>query len=400
MTNKKNFCVSPWIHLHTWPNGNVYPCCMTGMEDIFGNLKENSLEEIWNSSKMKRLRQEFLLDKRPNSCNRCFELEDAGQTSMRNMLNESFEHHIHESKKTNLDGSYEKFNIAYWDFRFSNICNFKCRTCGPQLSTSWFDDTKKIWGTLPDDALPIKEKKDTWEEIEPLFDTVEEIYFAGGEPLIMEQHYRILQRLDEMKKYDVRLRYNTNFSQLRYKNLHVDKLWKKFNSVSLSVSLDGYDSKGEYIRKNMDWNKILENRKKLDPMPKNIYFFINCTLSVMNSFHVVDFHRHCVETGFIEMPDRFRLNILQHPLHFRLQILPDPLKKKLVHHYKSYISELQKQENSDAIVGDFNTVIKLIESEDYSHEIPNFIENINQFDKIRNEKFVDTFFELRDLLNE
>ena len=398
MTDKKNFCVSPWIHIHTWPNGNVYPCCMTSMEDTVGNLKENSLEEIWNSTKMKQLRQDFIADKRPKSCKRCFEVEDAGQTSMRNMLNETFNNHLHKEHDTEADGTYKNFSIPYWDFRFSNICNFRCRTCGPQLSTGWFEDTKKIWGSLPEDALPIREKKDTWEEIEPMFDSVEEIYFAGGEPLIMEQHYRILQRLDEMKRYDVRLRDNTHFSQMSYKNLHVDQLWKKFNSVSLSVSLDGYGPEGEYIRKNMDWKKILENRKKLDPMPENIYFFINCTVSVMNSFHIVDFHRHCVQTGFIENPNRFRLNILQHPLHFRMQVLPDHLKKSLIQHYETYIEELQQQKESDMIISDFNSVISLIKSEDFSSELATFKYNINQLDKIRKENFSNLFPELADII--
>jgi len=398
MTDKKNFCISPWVHIHTWPNGNVYPCCMTSMEDTVGNLKDNSLEEIWNSPKIKQLRTDFLKDKRPKSCKRCFEVEDAGQTSMRNMLNETFKSHTYKGKKTKLDGTYENFDVTYWDFRFSNICNFKCRTCGPQLSTGWFDDIKKIWGSIPEDALPIKEKKDLWEEIEPMFDTVEEIYFAGGEPLIMEQHYRILKRLDQMKRYNVRLRYNTNFSQLSYKNLHVNELWKKFDSVSLSVSLDGYGVKGEYIRKNMNWNKILENRKKLNPMPENIYFFINCTISVMNSFHVVDFHRHCVETGFIEDPNRFRLNILQHPLHYRIQILPNFLKESLIKHYESYINELECQKDSDAIIEDFRSVISLIKSEDYSSELSNFKYNIDQLDAIRKESFSNVFPELRDIV--
>jgi len=178
MTNKKNFCISPWIHIHTWPNGNVYPCCMTPMEDTVGNLKDNSLKEIWNSTKMKQLRQDFLDNKRPKSCKRCFEMEDAGQGSVRTMLNENFKNHLTKADDTERDGEYKNFDIVYWDFRFSNICNFKCRTCGPQLSTAWFDDTKKIWGTLPADALPIKAKTDIWKEIEPLFYTVEEIYFA------------------------------------------------------------------------------------------------------------------------------------------------------------------------------------------------------------------------------
>lgn len=398
MNNKKNFCISPWIHLHTWPNDQVYPCCMTPMENPVGNLKENSLEEIWNSSKMKDLRVTFLKDNRPSSCNRCFEMEDAGQQSFRQSLNQQYKHHFDKIDNTLSNGTFKDFNLVYWDFRFNNICNFKCRTCGPQLSTGWYEDTKKIWGSLPNDIKVVDNDIQTWEEIEPLFSSVEEIYFAGGEPLIMEEHYRILKRLDEMKRYDVKLRYNTNFSQLEYKNLKVYEIWKKFQSVELSASLDGSGLKGEYIRKNMKWSKILENREKINPVPDNIYFYINFTLSVMNCFHVVDFHRECVETGFIETPNQFRLNVLQHPLHFRLQILPNDLKIKLIECYEKYIEDLSKLENSQSIINDFRAAINFIQSENYTHEIDNFKKYIRQLDNIRKEKFSNIFPELSELM--
>lgn len=400
MNNKKNFCISPWVHLHTWPNNQVYPCCMTPMEYPIGNLKNSSLKELWNSKKIKDLRVEFLNDQRPTSCQRCFEMEDMGQRSWRQSLNGHYSHHFSKVDTTDEDGTFSDFNLVYWDFRFSNICNFRCRTCGPQLSTGWYEDTKKIWGRLPDDVKVIKETAETWEEIEPLFPVVEEIYFAGGEPLIMEEHYRILQKLDKMKRYDVKLRYNTNFSQLEYKNLKVQDIWPKFQSVELSVSLDGGGVKGEYIRKNMNWNKILKNRNEFNPMPSNIYFYINFTLSVMNCFHVVDFHRECVNTGFIENPDRFRLNMLQHPFHFRIQILSDALKHKLIRHYEKYIIELQTLNNSSSIITDFQMAINFIKSESYKHEIKNFKQSINQIDNIRNELFINIFPELRELFNE
>jgi len=396
--NKKNFCISPWIHLHTWPNKQVYPCCMTPMDSPAGNLKNNSLREIWNSKKIKDLRLQFLKDERPESCNRCYKMEDLGQRSVRQKLNEDFKDHLYKADVTKNNGTFDDFNLVYWDFRFNNICNFRCRTCGPQLSSGWYEDTKKMYGKLPLDVDIVKENDKTWEEIEPLFDVVEEIYFAGGEPLIMEEHYRILKKLDEMGRYDVRLRYNTNFSQLKYKSLQVDELWPKFNSVHLSISLDGGGPKGEYIRKNMEWDKILKNREKFKPMPENIYFYVNFTLSVMNSFHVVDFHRECIETGFIETPDHFRLNILQFPLHFRLQIMPDNLKEKLIKTYENHIEYLKTFKYSKSMISDFNTAINFIKEEDHQKEIIEFKKIINQVDGIRNEKFDEIFPELRDLI--
>jgi radical SAM protein with 4Fe4S-binding SPASM domain len=207
--NNKTFCISPWIHLHTYPNESVYPCCLTPRNFTVGNLKEKSLKEIWNDEPMKQLRQNMMNDKKSESCRRCYAFEEAGQTSMRNTLNERYHHHFDKVDVTDITGSYPDLNLVYWDFRFSNICNFKCRMCGPQLSTGWYEDTKKMYKILPSDVPQEVDPNKLWSQIEPLFDSVEEIYFAGGEPLIMEEHYRILKKLDEMKKYDVRIRYNS-----------------------------------------------------------------------------------------------------------------------------------------------------------------------------------------------
>lgn len=395
---RKNFCISPWIHLHTWPNNQVYPCCMTPMEHPVGDLQTDDLKTIWNSEKMKDLRLKFLRDERPETCSRCYRMEDLGQRSVRNKLNDDFKHHIEKIKFTKEDGTFDDFNLVYWDFRFNNICNFRCRTCGPQLSSGWYEDTKKMYGRLPFDVKVIKNNAETWEEIEPLFDIVEEIYFAGGEPLIMEEHYRILKKLDEMKRYDVRLRYNTNFSQLKYKSLNVAEIWPKFDSVHLSISLDGGSSRGEYIRKNMAWDEILQNREKFKPMPGNIYFYINFTLSVMNSFHVVDFHRECIETGFIETPDHFRLNILQFPMHFRLQILPKTLKQRLIEHYEKHIEYLKTFKYSKSMINDFQTAINFINAEEHQNQILEFKRIIDKVDDLRKEKFEEIFPELIELI--
>lgn len=405
MNNKQdNFCIAPWIHLHTWPNGNVYPCCMTPMEEPIADLTKQSLRDVWNSESMRKMRLKMLNNERPYSCRRCYEMDDANQPSMRTMLNDSYSNHIDKVKHTDENGYFKQFNLVYWDFRFSNICNFRCRTCGPQLSTGWYDDTKKIWGSLPKDVMKIETSDITWEQIDDLFPIVEEIYFAGGEPLLMEEHYNILERLDEERRYNVRLRYNTNFSRLKFKNKNVVDYWKKFNSVSIWASIDGSRSKGEYVRKGLDWNKIEQNRQQLDSLSNNVELCINYTLSVMNAFHVTEFHREMVETGFISNPDKFRLNIVQHPIHFRFQILPEFYKKKLIDHYENYIKnylvKIVDSPTESSIINDFRSAIDMLKGEDFSNHLQDFFDHTNQLDRLRGEKFEEIFPEYRELVNE
>jgi len=207
LKDSKTFCMAPWVHLHIWPNGDTYPCCMTPMNLSVGNFQHSTLLELWNSEDMKNLRTNILNDKKSESCQRCYELNSTGRKSVRDSINSEFADSYDIIDTTNTDGSVDKLNLKYWDFRFSNICNFKCRSCGPHLSTAWFNDHEKLYGKRDSRTRQTfysgGSAKKLWSEIEPLFDIVEEVYFAGGEPLIMEEHYKILKKLDEMNRHDV-----------------------------------------------------------------------------------------------------------------------------------------------------------------------------------------------------
>jgi len=396
--NKKVFCISPWIHLHTWPNEIVYPCCLTPRNFSVGSLKEQSLKEVWNGEPMKALRRNMINGVKSESCRRCYAFEEAGQTSMRNTLNERYQHHITEVDKTSADGYYENLNLVYWDFRFSNICNFKCRMCGPQLSTGWYEDTKKIYKTLPIDIPHETDPDKLWKQIEPLFETVEEIYFAGGEPLIMEEHYRILKKLDEMKRYDVRIRYNSNFSQLKYKSLDVLDLWPKFKSVEMYASIDGNGERGEFIRKGLSWNKFLKNRNELQNRAPNVRFVINYTLTVLNAFHAIDFHRDIFENRVIDNIDDFMINLAVDPQHLSVQILPKEHKIKLETDINSYIKEYLEKNNANFTINHFKSLINFLHADDKQRLIPKFNEQMNTLDLIRNESWKKTFPEIAGIV--
>ena len=317
----------PWVHLHTWPNGNVYPCCITPMEHIAGNLNDNSLEEIYNSDLIKDIRVKMLNDERHEACARCYHQEDSGGHSMRHRANKSWKHYENLIETTEDDGTVEEMKLPYWDFRFSNICNFKCRSCGPQLSTGWYPDTKKIAvletgrSFLPDD-VPKKNTFDLWEQIEPHFESVEEIYFAGGEPLIMEEHYRILKKLDAMGKHDVLIRYNTNFSEMRYKDLHVLEFWPKFKNIEVGASIDGMEEQGEFIRSGFNWEQFKENRNRMKETCSHVNFYVSSTISIQNAYHIVPFHHALVDGGYIDSYNSFNVNIVTEPKHLDMRILP------------------------------------------------------------------------------
>ncbi len=386
----------PWTHLHTWPDGRILTCCMSPSDKPMGNLKEITLEQAWNSEQQKQLRKDLLSGKQNSICDRCHEMERNDISTTRQWANKHLAKHMDVVESTKEDGTVDKVNLPYIDFRFSNICNFKCRTCGPELSSSWFDDHSKIWGKPDHKKIirPYKDEKTFWEKVEPYMDGLEEIYFAGGEPLIMEEHYRILKRLVEKKMFHVKLKYNTNFSQMTYKDIDVMKEWDKFEQVEIGASLDASHKRGEYLRKGQSWKQVEDNRKRMFDTCPRAYFFLATCLDVFNSFHVPDFHIDWYERGWIK-DEGSLINPLLTPAYLRIQMLPAPLKDQLREKYNTAQEWMDKNTKSKS--KRYDALIKFLDEADYSHKIKEWYRTTERLDDMRNENWRDVFPELQDL---
>jgi len=216
-----------------------------------GNLRKDDIKTIWNDGKMRNMRRKMLQDLPCGECKKCYEQEKAGFFSMRNSANKHFGHHINEVDLTATDGNHPEFKIRYWDIRFSNICNFRCRYCGPNFSSNWWEDKAALYGKESIGHSKFlyagKHKDDIWNQMVEHIPHLEQIYFAGGEPLIMDEHYKLLLELINRKLTHVRLIYNTNFSELNYKKHDVLELWKEFPSVSVEgrIHAQGHDMVGD-----------------------------------------------------------------------------------------------------------------------------------------------------------
>ena len=140
----------PWMHMHAFPDGRAYPCCLADYWHPVGDLRKNTMEEVWNQDKYKQLRINMLTEQPSKECTKCYEQEQAGFFSMRNDSNRNYGHHIGEIDATKDDGTNPKFKIRYWDVRFSNLCNFRCRSCGPIFSSNWYNDHVKLYNVKPD----------------------------------------------------------------------------------------------------------------------------------------------------------------------------------------------------------------------------------------------------------
>ena len=398
----KTFCIYPWIHLHAFPTGESYPCCNTEMSESVGNTRNDTLEEIWHSAPMRDVRNKMLVGEKVKGCTRCYEQEDNGFFSMRMSANKHFGHHI-----SLTDNPEPPMNMVYWDIRFSNLCNLRCRSCGHIFSSNWYDDQVKILeleqGTTENWKSRHKRinfagrsEDDIFNQLESQIDNLEQVYFAGGEPLIMEEHYRLLNKLIELGKTNVRLIYNTNFSQLTYKKTNVLEMWREFDSVSIGASLDAMGKRAEYIRKGTDWNQVERNREQMLQICPQVDFYISPTLSIMNALHLPDFHRDWVTKGFLK-PQDLNINILQDPEYFRIDVLPYKYKVNIQEAYTKHIDWLKPKDKLTRATIGFESAIKFMMADDKSHLLPKFYDRTAKLDTIRNENILDAIPELRYL---
>ena len=395
LTESKTFCIYPWIHLHAYPTGEAYPCCHAEMGvGQVGNCRENTLEQIWTDAPMQRLRANMLSETPNAACTRCYEQEASGFFSGRKSANK---HHGHHVKKLETN----PFEMTYWDIRFSNLCNLKCRSCGHIFSSQWYQDQAKLAGGNWKQKNTVlnyagRTETDMWSQLEPHLEYVEQIYFAGGEPLLMEEHYRILDELVRRKRFDVRLVYNTNFTHTDLKGQSVFEYWKQFKSVAVGASLDASGARGEYIRKGTDWTVVEQNRRDMLAICPKVDFYISPTLSIMNAWHLPDFHRDWVAKGLIRAQD-LNVNILQDPPHYRIDIAPAEYKGVLMARYREHIEWLRGQDPLQRATQGFESAITFMTATDNTPLIDTFWRKTHELDAIRKESLLDVIPELKAL---
>jgi len=403
------FCILPWIHMHAWPDGRAMPCCIADSDQPFGDLKTNTIEEVWNSEKYKELRKAMLQGKQLDACKRCYELEASTWIwTLRKNSNEWFgDKHFDLVEKTNEDGSIDEMRMAYMDVRFSNICNMKCRSCGPELSSLHAQEHGELYGKHEianilnnngSTVVNIAKKNNYWENLQKYLPDVEEVYWAGGEPLITNEHYKILDRWIESGKTDVRLRYTTNFSNMRYKSKSIYSYWEQFEDVQVSASLDANGNRAEFMRHGTDWQQIEQNRVEMLERVPHVHFEITPTISLYNVWNFPDFHIDWVERGLVDI-DKCRLNVLTGPDFMRIDYIPEEYKRELRAKYIDYKKWAYEKCNSEDMVrevlGHIDSVLQFMNMGKYNQEKLNqFFKKNHTLDIHRKEDFWAVFPEL------
>lgn len=402
--------MAPWVTLHAWPSGDTWPCCVIIPDGKFKsgkgmtNLNETGIEDAWNAPLMKELRSNMINDVPSNACRRCIDEEKAGNPwSLRKHLNNQFfDKHFEKVYNTNTDGSHDNPEILYWDIRFNNLCNMKCRTCSVEFSSQWYEDSVKSFNY---DGPAYKGlPKEFWDDALPYLKNVEYVYFAGGEPLITEEHYTMLDTWISSGNTDLQIDYTTNFSKMNLGNKHVFDYWNKFSNVNVGASLDASYSRGEYLRKGTKWKDIVNNRRQMIVECPDTRFFLSSTISIFNALHFPDFHKEWLEEGLVSLHD-ININFLTEPNWLSIQNLPIDYKKKIEKRWREHIDYLEQNyfkninssiyDNED-MLNTWVSVINYMLSYDQPDDkmIKTFVHNTQWLDNFRSEYWLDSFPEL------
>jgi len=313
-----------------------------------GVYAPNTLEEHWNSEHMRDVRRRMMAGEILSECDVCNN-KLLNTDVYRSYFNQLFKHKRDEIIKTTDATGYTTMKPVSWDYRFSNLCNFKCRTCGDMLSSSWeseqrqhnmidYNNSKNNW-MQPNIRLQISKFQDN--QIEAEFASaveehqVEEIYWVGGEPLMFEQHWRYMKRIIELGDGgQVYARYNTNLSRIDYRgiNLYRDILCN-IRDWQICASLDGTGRIGEYIRTGLDYEQFLKNfREGINVSRNKRNMRLDFTLTLPGLFEVKNMQALAKELNvemLVKVMFSFSPDIIMSPLALPRELL-DPWIDELI----------------------------------------------------------------------
>jgi len=353
MHKPDTMCLAPWTHTYLSPQTERRMCCASrepaqNFEQYIdtsagtGRYIPVTLEQHWNSDHMRSVRRRMMAGETLPECEVCND-RLLNTNVYRTYFDHLFQHKLPEVFASTAEDGYTTMAPVSWDYRFSNLCNFKCRTCGDMLSSSWETEEKSH------DMIDWNNPKNAWmrkdiraeithfqdSQIEAEFSraveahSVEEIYWVGGEPLMYEQHWRYMKRIIELGDGgNLYARYNTNLSRVNYggSNLYRDIL-AHVRDWQICASLDGTGEIGEYIRTGLDYGTFLKNfNQGLEIATNPRQMRLDFTLTLPGMFEVDNMTALAAELG-VEMLAKvifsFSPDIIMSPLALP-RVLLDP----------------------------------------------------------------------------
>tara|TARA_B100001115_G_C15843254_1_gene423533 strand:+ start:1291 stop:2757 length:1467 start_codon:yes stop_codon:yes gene_type:complete len=460
MTKKlpsSTFCALPWMHLSTRPDGNMRVCCTANASSVGAtndkkhggqvgvlktadgkpaNLNNSDLMEAWNNDYMKNVRTQMLNGQKPPACLKCYKEEAAGHRSKRQWETEYWlnRYTIEEIVgETAEDGSIPP-KIRYLDLRMGSKCNLKCIMCSPHDSSLWIKDWLDVYPTIENKDLKHtmgwdnkgkmhgatynwhKDNPTFWDQLYEQIPHMYQLYFAGGESTIIEEHYTLLEEVIRRGyAHKIELRYNSNGLEMPQR---LFDLWSKFKRVRFHYSVDSIGEMNDYIRYPSKWDHTVKQFHLLDNTEDKVEVTTACAVQALNIYYVPDFIKWKLEQNFKKVniwpfgAGMLNYHFVYWPGHLNVKIFPQWFKDKVKAKYDSFYPWLEENWHltgapdketfmkADYGIKRLNGMVKFMMSEDWSVRMPQFREYITKFDQQRGTDFKKVFPEMADLLDE
>ena len=415
--NRQTFCMHPFTGLATREDGAIKICCRS---QPVGWIQEQTLEDVWNGAAMREVRRQVLCGERPEVCKPCFDLEDQGVESLRqrhiNGVIPEARITLYPNALQQLQEDYTMpFEFPTMEIKLNNLCNLKCRMCNPLDSTSWQDwDQIKPFYEKENNYLvptvaklvrkpgqyigPFDDTDNWWNSFEKLLPHFRRVEFAGGEPLMDPQHYKIL---DMLKPYgaNIELKYATNGTTLGInKGRTIHDYWPHFRSVAVNVSIDGIHEVYNHIRGNSNFNDVERNIKEIQKIPNVSRVVGAFTAQAGNILQAAE----CIDYFINEMNIVFYSHRVSYPNCLSAQVLPQELKDEAIRRLQAVslrvplfdnvvkypilekITQQQIQDN-----------INYLQAKDQNNLWPDFLEFNRRLDATRNQSLLQAVPEFK-----
>ncbi len=372
MIDKSTFCTRPWNELHIEEDGRITPCCVMPSHAKF--MAPKGIKNYLQSNELKTLKDNLKSGIKDKACSTCWMQEDLGYNSHR---------------KTTLATDERLDRIEAVHIRSTNVCNFKCRICVPELSSAWtaenkkhhlFNNNSEIFDNLLDDEQYA-------EELFSILKQVKQIWISGGEPLASATTLRFFELAKKHNINNTNIAFNTNLSTLSYKNHYwLDEF--KGHKVTLTVSWDGFGKQMEYHRTGMNWKKSLQNFKdSIDWI-----FNVNCVASIYSVYTIPKLIHFC---DYVKK--HLEINPIAGKDFASLQSLPIKEKDKIKQHYENFFKDKDTKYLQDVA---WQTVIEPMYKKQLGSHLNSGFKQYNiLLDKYRKTNFVDTYPEYEEWWN-
>lgn len=400
----------PFTGLATREDGAICVCCRS---HPIGFIDQAPLEYHWNSETMTRIRRQVLRGERPSECEPCFSLEDQGVESLRQR---HIKGEIPEARINLYPDALSKmshdftmpFEIPTMELKLNNLCNLKCRMCHPMDSTSWndWDQVEEFYKKENNIMFHIvnehnlKEKPfldkfqdnpEWWASLEKNLPHFRRVEFAGGEPLMDPQHYRILDMLAPYGD-QIEIKYATNLSMLGKSNRTIWEYWPKFKSVAVNVSIDGIGNVYNYVRGNASWTELINNIKQIQTIP-NISRIVGAVTVQVSNVLILD---KMIKYFLDDLGIVFHTHRVEYPRVLSAQVLPAKLRALAIqrlqdvsYQVKDFKLVKQYPQLLEYTLGQIQDNINYLQARDQNDKWSDCVEFNRRLDATRDQNFLD-----------